>query len=91
VSQAFEEANKNSNWDMYVEYFRNYRISTSIALRKKCMNVARNTHTAELANDPKFQDLESYRITPIQRLPRYKTFLEDLTKNTEPKDKALLV
>lgn len=76
---------------LYTKYISNYSLSQE-AIKKECKKNKKfeqflNRVQQELEKENcRMIDLNSYLITPIQRIARYKLLLEDLLKNTDKQE-----
>lgn len=77
------------SFKLYTFYIQNYNISFNTLQSEKAKNVKLKQflqqNSIDLANEGVLNDINSYMIMPVQRLPRYQLLCEDLLKNT-PKD-----
>jgi hypothetical protein len=67
---------------VYVGYIENF--DTSIRVRQELLKSKRYRALLEKCTSPERQDLASFLIMPVQRLPRYILLLRELYKHTPP-------
>lgn len=77
-------------FDLYTTYINNY--DTSIGTLKRCKkdnpNFTKFISKCEANEECEYQDLPSFLIQPIQRIPRYVLLLADLMRKTAKGDKT---